>query len=182
MHNHFNQNGSFEDIARDIGNGIREFMKEFRQEFGPESGTFDQKFGSGCWSGKNRFNDGNFSFRFNGGHGPRYGRYTSEDGTLIFEFLLPGFEEAGIDLSFKGDTMILKATLPESMKQTDDDKAWRPGMPRDIERCEYPVPAERYRQNEAKAVLKNGILKVSIPAVEEDDSDAIKVEIVREGL
>lgn len=178
MHHNFHQNGSFEDFAREIGNGIREFIEEIKQE----AGSFDQKFGPGCWSGKPGFQDSNFSFRFKGGYQPRYTRYTDSANNLVFEFMLPGFEEDGINLSFKGDSMILKASLPENLKADGEDRHWRPGMPRDIERSEYFVPAARYLQNEAKAVLKNGILKVSIPAVVEDDSDAIKVEIVKEGI
>jgi len=163
--------GSFDDLARDLKHGFRDFVREMKDG----ARAFEQEFGKGRPEGER------YEFQFGSGGFPRSMRSKNEDGSLVFQFLLPGFEEAGIDLSFKGDMMILKASLPEHMKDDSGQKRQRPFFMRDIDRREFPVPAALYKQAEAKAVLRNGILTVTIPAAEEDMSDAIKVEIVKEG-
>ncbi|HET7839319.1 MAG TPA: Hsp20/alpha crystallin family protein, partial [Rectinemataceae bacterium] len=52
---------------------------------------------------------------------------------------------------------------------------------RDIGRREYPVPADRYHQDQAKAVFRNGILRVSIPARGEGaEGGGIRIDIETE--
>lgn len=106
-----------------------------------------------------------------------YNKMVSQTSISISQF--SGFDESCVDLSFKGDLMIPKATVPEYLRQKVRDGN-RPFV-RDIDRCEYPVPADRYDQASVKAVLKNGFLTVTIPAREEDPSEPIKVNIVKEG-
>jgi len=53
---------------------------------------------------------------------------------------------------------------------------------KDIEKQKYYVPLDKYAQEKVKAVYKNGILRVCIPPKDEpDNSDGIKIEIVKEG-
>jgi HSP20 family molecular chaperone IbpA len=53
---------------------------------------------------------------------------------------------------------------------------------KDIEKQKYYVPLDKYAQENVKAVFKNGILRVIIPPKDEpDQSDGIKIEIVKEG-
>jgi len=174
MSNPFNFNGSFEDIIREIKDGVRDFARTMADE----SGSFEENFrhaggDQGCCG------NSDFSFRFGFQGRPRHTEYKNEDGSLVFEFLLPGFDESCIDLSFKGDMMILKATVPDYLRQKVREGN-RPFV-RDVDRREYSVPAVRYDQAAVKAVLKNGILTVTIPAREEDMSDTVKVHIVKEG-
>jgi HSP20 family molecular chaperone IbpA len=53
---------------------------------------------------------------------------------------------------------------------------------KDIEKQKYYVPLDKYAQENVKAVFKNGILRVTIPPKDEpDQSDGIRIEIVKEG-
>jgi HSP20 family molecular chaperone IbpA len=53
---------------------------------------------------------------------------------------------------------------------------------KDIEKQKYFVPLDKYVQEKVKAVYKNGILKVSVPPKDEpDQSDGIRIEIVKDG-
>jgi HSP20 family molecular chaperone IbpA len=167
MSSFFNLNESLEDLVRDLKSGAKEFARAMSEE------AEARGYGEGC------FNPKDFNFRFDALGFPKYNTYNREDGSLVFEFLLPGFEESGINLSFKGDKMILKAALPESLRSGTAEG--RKQFLRDIDRREYPVPADRYNQPASKAAFRNGVLTVTIPEIEEDLSGTIKVEIVKEG-
>lgn len=188
MSHAFRFNDPFDDFGHDIKEGIKEFTEGFRDfihEVAEEAKTCEEEHG-GCFGGGQHFEHGcfgggKFDFRFDDDFYPRYNVSKKEDGSIVFEFLLPGFEETCIELSFKGDSMILKARLPESLRAKSGDTRRRRFTLRDIERREYPVPAERYDQAAAKAVFKNGILTVTVPSKEEDMSDAVRVEIIKEG-
>jgi HSP20 family molecular chaperone IbpA len=53
---------------------------------------------------------------------------------------------------------------------------------KDIEKQKYYVPLDKYAQENVKAVFKNGILRVIVPPKDEpDQSDGIRIEIVKEG-
>lgn len=172
MSDFFNFNESIEDLVRNLKTGAKEFAKVMSEE------AKARGYQDGCFGPKDFGFNKDFNFSFNQFSNPRYETYKREDGSLVFEFLLPGFEESGIDLSFKGDAMILKASLPESHRSGPEGR--RPFL-RDIDRREYAVPADKYDQPAAKAVFRSGVLTVTIPAVEEDTSGQIKVEIVKEG-
>jgi HSP20 family protein len=53
---------------------------------------------------------------------------------------------------------------------------------KDIEKQKYFVPADKFDQAQVKALFRNGILKVTIPArVEPETAEGVKIEIVKEG-
>ncbi len=174
MSHPFNFNGSLEDLIHELKDGVREFARSMANE----EGSFEEAFKP---KGSDQDCRGNrdFSFRFGSQGRPRYSESTNDDGSIVFEFLLPGFDESCIDLSFKGDMMVLKATVPDYLRQKLREGN-RPFV-RDVDRREYPVPANRYDQAAVKAVLKNGILTVTIPARAEDPDDSVRVNIVNEG-
>ena len=197
MAHNYQSDGPFEDIAREIKQGIKEFaqgMKQFAREISEEARAYEEKHGNpftGPTSGPSAgptaepdhgcCGDKEFRFHFDDALFPRCNVYRNEDKSIVYEFILPGFDESCIDLSFKGDTMILKASLPEHLRRKEGEDFRRRFTLRDIERREYNVPAERYDQAAAKAVFRNGILTVTIPPKEEDMSDAVRVKIVKDG-
>jgi len=187
MSQSFGFDGSFEDLARQFKDGIKEFARGMADEIRSheaEFGRMNDEFGrmhDSFKHGERKHGCGpDFSFRFDRAFGPRFDRYRAEDGSLVFEFMLAGFDESCLDLSFRGDLMILKATLPEQLRARQEDGRRRPFL-RDIERSEHSVPADRWDQAAARAAFRNGLLTVTIPAKEEDMSGAVKVEIVKEG-
>jgi len=89
------------------------------------------------------------------------------DKVMIFQFALAGFEEKDINLEFRGDYMIFSAKAPESADNLDNVKFLKRRLKlKSIDEQKYYVPADRFAQESTKAVLKNAILNVTIPAKE----------------
>jgi Molecular chaperone (small heat shock protein) len=168
---HFERNYGFGASLDDIVNAAREFGEKMK-EMGPELGSFWFDPAMGCHGRQ--------------GEGPRMyfypptNSYKKEDGSLVFEFALAGFSESAVSISFQGDDLVLSAKAPERDEDRSDSGYWHHGFkPRNIEKQKYPVPADDYIQEEAKAVFKNGVLTVTVPAKE--CAPGIKIEIVKEG-
>ncbi len=168
--------------AEEFGEFIKNMAEEagFGEAYSPFGAPFDRKgpfhrpYGEESAGWKN-YTD--FGY-------PRTAFYKNADGALVFEFLLPGFDEKNINISFRGNSMILKARLSEAERERNQNqKDRRRGFTlRDIDRKEYGVPADLYDQAAASAVFRNGILTVTIPEKDmSDDPSAIKVTIVKEG-
>jgi HSP20 family molecular chaperone IbpA len=128
--------------------------------------------------------------------------YMTGDRSLVFEFALAGFDEKNLHLSFQGDYMVFSAKLDKELVEPDlrdvtpnvrpsddsdeHDDNFRYFKRRlklkDIEKQKYYVPLDKYAQDEVKAVYKNGILKVTVPPKAElDQSEGVKIEIIKEG-
>jgi HSP20 family molecular chaperone IbpA len=136
--------------------------------------------------------------------------YMSGDRSLSFEFALAGFDEKDISLSFQGDYMVFSATIPpvpgsqaggpEAACAGDgtspcDGTSHGDGAEenlhylkrrlkmKSIEKQKYYVPLDKYAQEKVRAVFKNGILKITIPPKDEpEQSEGIKIEIIKEGV
>ena len=96
-----------------------------------------------------------------------------ENKDIIFEFAMAGFEEDEIEISFSGNYMILKTSL--KVDEDESKKTIHKGLRIVDVDNEYLVPSNKYKTDEAKAVFKNGILKVTIPAKEEVRPKAVKI-------
>jgi HSP20 family molecular chaperone IbpA len=163
-----------EDIKREARD-FAEYMKGMAAETAENAKPgYDGAFARQCCDNDARFSDLYY---------PRTNTYVTQDRSLVFEFMLPGFDEKGLSLSFKGDKMVLKARAPEDMTPPKDCRFQKRRFEvRDIDYREYPVPADRYDQSKVKALFRNGILTVTIPAVEDvADIGGVKIEIVKEG-
>lgn len=179
----FNQSQGFEDLSR-MADRFRHCIKDAVND--PELAEKLRNFGS-------QFDTG-FSHAF--GHGqqasdgkptanpaPLMNSFRKDDGSIVFEFLLPGFDQAGIDIRFRGDIMFLTARLPEGPSEDGKRRFTTQGfILKNHERLEYTVPADDYAQNLAKAVMRNGVLTITIPPRDAaDDPNCIRVEILKEG-
>jgi HSP20 family molecular chaperone IbpA len=112
--------------------------------------------------------------------------YMNKERTLSFEFALAGFDEGDISLSFQGDYMTFSAIMSKKEGDESGDEGLRYLKRRlkmkDIDKQKYFVPADKFDQAKVKAVFRNGILKVTIPARSAPESaDGVKIEIVKEG-
>jgi HSP20 family molecular chaperone IbpA len=117
---------------------------------------------------------------------PPMNLYMTKDRTQVFEFALAGFDERDISLSFQGDYMIFSATMSPDKVNTENPEEVRYLKRRlkmkDIEKQKYFVPSDKFDQAAVKAVFKNGILRVSVPARKEpEQNDGVKIEIMKEG-
>jgi HSP20 family molecular chaperone IbpA len=183
MHIEFNQSEGFEELTKmadrfkhcvkdamddpDLAEKLRRFSSQF-------DAGFSHAFGQGTQSA---------NAKPVSAPAPLMNSYKNSDDSIIFEFLLPGFDQAGIDIRFRGDTMFLTARLPEGPSEEGKPRVTHQGFAlKNHERLEYTVPADDYAQNLAKAVMRNGVLTVTIPPKDAaDDPNCIRVEILKEG-
>lgn len=170
----FNLGPDLENFIRNAKEAVRQFGERLRENAEREAPNFGfdpfQRPGPRAHEG--------FSPRFNAF--PPTNVYKNQEGDLVLEFAIAGVEESTVKIGFQGDYLVLSARVPAA--NPDENRYERRSYrPRDIERQKYWVPAEDYEQAKAKAVLKSGLLTVSIPAKAIPESDAIRVTIVKEG-
>lgn len=108
--------------------------------------------------------------------------YMRSDRSMVFEFAFAGYRDSDISLEFSGDNMVLSASAP---KQTCDEEEViffnRRLKYKTIPEQKYYVPEDKFDRENAKAVYRNGILKVTVPSREEvKESGGVKIEIVNE--
>lgn len=159
----------FKSAARDFGDFVRDAADQ--TAWCGREGFFE---GEGARFGQRPFTHYLF---------PRANVFTDRDGALVFEFMLPGYDEDSIGLSFKGDKMILKARSARPAAEREERQyEIRRFAVRDIDYREYPVPADRYAQDRVRATYKSGILTVAVPRREDSpETVGVKIEIEREG-
>lgn len=146
---------------------------------------FKHKFKDG-FPGGGTGNEHNFQWDENVDFYPLYSYppcnvYLTTEKELNFEFALAGFEEKNIDLQFQGDYMILNAQMTTKEEQENLRFFKRRLKYKDIVNQKYYVPENKFDREKVKAVFKDGILSVKIPAKEGySTQDGIKIEIVKE--
>ena len=107
--------------------------------------------------------------------------YVTSEKSLIFEFALAGFNENDLSVEFKGDYLVFSAKSPSSDYGSGSKFFKRRLKFKNVPEQKYFVPEGKFDQKKVKAVFKNGILKVVIPAREIiETKEGIKVEIVKE--
>ena len=113
---------------------------------------------------------------------PPANAYITGERTLVFEFALAGFSESAINLEFQGDYMVLSAKAPEDPEKPEEVRYFKRRLKlKDIENQKYYVPADKFDRDQVKAVFRNGLLKVTIPSLENVESrEGIKINIEQE--
>ena len=109
--------------------------------------------------------------------------YLTPERSIVFEFALAGFEESNLSLIFQGDYMVFSARIGVEEQPEDNSRYIKRRLKlKDVERQKYYVPADKFEQEKVKAVFRNGILTVTIPALDVAETEgAVKIEIVKEG-
>ncbi|RKX83404.1 MAG: Hsp20/alpha crystallin family protein [Spirochaetes bacterium] len=137
---------------------------------------FGDAFKEGMQHGGNEYVDyyPNYSY-------PPVNIYVTQEKSLIFEFALAGFNEKDLNVEFKGDYLVFSAKSPSSDYGSDLKFFKRRLKFKDVPEQKFFVPEGKFDQKKVKAVFKNGILKIVIPAREIiETKEGIKVEIVKE--
>jgi HSP20 family protein len=108
--------------------------------------------------------------------------YITNDRTLVFEFALAGFSETDINLEFQGDHMVLSAKAPVDSEKPEDVRYFKRRLKlKDLSEQKYFVPADKFDREKVKAVFRNGLLKVTVPSLENVESkEGIKIDIEQE--
>ena len=107
--------------------------------------------------------------------------YLTKEKEMVLAFALAGFKETDINIEFQGDYMVFSAKKPE-MEPSDDVRYFKRRLKfKEIENQRYFVPDDKFDRENAKAVFKNGVLKITVPPKETiETKEGIKVEIVEE--
>lgn len=107
--------------------------------------------------------------------------FVTDEKSLIFEFALAGFNEKDLTVEFKGDYLVFSAKSPVVDHGSNVKYFKRRLKFKDVPEQKFFVPESKFDQSKVKAVFKNGILKVVIPARDIiETKEGIKVEIVKE--
>jgi HSP20 family protein len=165
---------SFDDIA-DAAREFGRHMGRMGRDFGREMGRMWREYGespssTACFHPTRDGSPERFADYFY----PPMHAYNDDEGALVLEFALAGYDESGVSIVFQGDYLVLCA---KAKAKTDRDERGGFGT-RDITRQKYRVPADAYDQEKAKAIFKNGVLGVTIPA---KDVESVRIEILKEG-
>ena len=107
--------------------------------------------------------------------------FVTDEKSLIFEFALAGFNEKDLKVEFKGDYLVFSASSPV-VDHGNGIKYFKHRLKfKDVPGQKFFVPENKFDQEKVKAIFKNGILKVVIPARDIiETKEGIKVEIVKE--
>lgn len=108
--------------------------------------------------------------------------YMLSDKTMVFEFALAGYKDTDVQLEFQGEYMVLSARAPEQQVDTEEVIFFNRRLKySDIPEQKYFVPEDKFDREQAKAVYKSGILKVTVPPREEvKNPEGVKINIVNE--
>lgn len=138
----------------------------------------------------NSFGDFGFQFQKDADHRNYYSVYPFPpaniymlpDRTMVFEFALAGYHDTDISLEFQGDNMVLSAEAPDQSPDSEEVIFFNRRLKyKTIPEQKYFVPEDKFDRESAKAVFKNGILKVTVPPREEvRDTQGVKIDIVNE--
>lgn len=109
---------------------------------------------------------------------PAHNLSTLADGTVVLELALAGYDEKSITLKAEAGKLIVKGP-----KQEDDATRKYFTNHRNIRASSftvvYPVPS-KYDISKTSAKMKNGILTISIPLLEEKKSEETLITINQE--
>ncbi|XP_076941182.1 small heat shock protein, chloroplastic-like [Bidens hawaiensis] len=101
-----------------------------------------------------------------GGFGTRRGWDAKEyDEYLSFRFDMPGIDKENIKISVEDNTLVI---LAEAEKEANDDEPPRRYSSR------IDLPGNAYKFDEIKAELKNGVLKIRVPKVKEEERKDVR--------
>jgi HSP20 family molecular chaperone IbpA len=108
--------------------------------------------------------------------------FLTKEKSLVFEIALAGFEEKDIDLQFRGDNLYLSAKAPKAAGQEEGIQYFKRRLKlKNIEEQRYYVPEDKFDRTKVDARFKDGLLRVVIPAREEEkEKEGVKVRIVTE--
>ena len=99
--------------------------------------------------------------------------YLKEDKTLVLEFAVAGYPEDSVELNYIGEYLNLKLSNYDSGEKKTYLKQ---GIKHTNIETKYIIPTDRYDLSKLEAELKNGILKVTIPAREKVESKKIEIK------
>ena len=94
--------------------------------------------------------------------------FMNADRSMVFQFALAGFSEKDVSIEFRGDYLVFSANHPDNAENGEGVRYFKRRLKlKSIAEQKYYVPASMFSQESTKAVMKNAILTVTIPAKED---------------
>lgn len=90
-----------------------------------------------------------------------------EDGTMVMEFALAGYEPEKITAEFVGDRLTITGKKESGAGAEKEKETLRKGIRSGSFKASYLLPEGKFRTQEAKASFKNGLLVLVIPPVQD---------------
>ncbi len=108
--------------------------------------------------------------------------FLAEDKSMVFEIALAGFEEKDIELQFRGDYLYFSAKAPAGAEEEEGIQYFKRRLKlKSIDEQRYYVPEDKFDRDRVEARFKDGLLRITIPALtEKEEKEGIKVRIVSE--
>lgn len=108
------------------------------------------------------------------GGGPRRGFDVREDdGALYMRVDMPGLGKEDVKVSVEQDSLIIRGEGENDWEVEEEE-----GRRKRRYTSRIDLPQELYKLDQIKAVMKNGVLKILVPKVQEmEKKDAIHVQI-----
>jgi HSP20 family protein len=168
------------EAAKDFGEKMKDLGPEIGEQFrrcppGPGGGP-----AAGGWGDSGQDENADY---YPGYSYPPMNIYLTPERSIVFEFAVAGFDEKDLSLTFQGDYMVFAAKIGASELPEDGVRYIKRRLKlKDIERQKYYVPADKFAQDQVKAIFRNGILKVIVPPKQvSEPPEGIRIEIVKEG-
>jgi HSP20 family protein len=95
---------------------------------------------------------------------------------IIAEIEAPGFDPKNIDISIDNGILKVKGILDEKKEEKNEKGYWRKEIRKSSFERTIRLPVA-VKENEAKAIYENGVLKISIPKIEQSTSSKIKIQV-----
>lgn len=102
--------------------------------------------------------------------------YFDNDKSLVYEIAVAGIEEDRISIDFKDDHMLFE--IAEKKTEGEPIKYLKHGIRSSCVKTRHFVPASKYKQTDAKASLKDGLLTVVIPVNPEAEAKRLEIKKV----
>lgn len=107
----------------------------------------------------------------------------NDDKSMLFEFALAGFNREDIELEFRGDYMVLSATVPQELRGGEDAHYLKRRLKlKDVNEQKYYVPEDKFDRDNANAEFNNGLLRVTVPPKEKtEEAKGVRININASG-
>ncbi len=98
-----------------------------------------------------------------------------KDKNLYFRFALAGYDKDNVDISFMGDSMVVKIMAPKEKELPEGFRCISKGIKSSDNSTRFYVPFHRYDTENAKATFENGILNIKVPSKTPEKTRSIPI-------
>jgi HSP20 family protein len=103
--------------------------------------------------------------------------YLDKDKNLVFELGISGYDQEDISIESTGDYLILSGEKKEKEEDKEEKKYLKRGLKRGKFIAKYFIPASKYSKDNIKATYKNGVLKIVVGVIADQQPKKVKIDI-----